>query len=183
MTNIEANFASYQPPVPTLVLIAGAPGAGKTTLALALGRIVSWPVIDKDSLKSPLLTSGISSELAGSASYALLLEMAHDLLVRQRLSIILDSPAHYPSVLERVREITSYVGARLKIIRCIANQELRKQRIIERTARPSQWTIDAGLTDEQERQMFEHFPSDILIVDTDHPLEQCVAEALAYLMQ
>jgi len=80
----------------TLVLMAGMPGAGKTTPALALGRSLGWPVIDKDSLKSPMLTKGISNDLAGPASYALMLAMADDLLVRQRLSAILDSPGRFP---------------------------------------------------------------------------------------
>lgn len=167
----------------TLVLMAGMPGTGKTTLALTLGQALGWPVIDKDSLKSPLLTLGVSEELAGPASYALLLEMAHDLLVQQRLSVILDSPGRFPSVLERVQNMTEQVGARLKIIHCIANQELRQQRLTRRVARPSQWTANADLSDEQERQMFEHFPTDILILDTSWPFEQCIAEALAYLQQ
>jgi predicted kinase len=82
----------------TLVLMAGLPGAGKTTLALALGRALGWPVVDKDTLKSPLLKLGIANEVAGPASYTLLLALARDLLVHQRLSVILDSPAAYPRV-------------------------------------------------------------------------------------
>jgi len=35
----------------TLVLMAGLPGAGKTTLAYALGRELGWQVIDKDTYK------------------------------------------------------------------------------------------------------------------------------------
>lgn len=41
--------------VPTLVVMAGLSGAGKSTLALALGRALGWPVLDKDSIKAPLL--------------------------------------------------------------------------------------------------------------------------------
>ena len=166
---------------PTLLLMAGLPGTGKTTLALALGRRLGWPVIDKDSLKSPLLTTGISNELAGPASYALLLEIANDLLVRQRLSIILDSPARYRSVLEHALSLTHQAGACLKIIHCVANQELRQKRIRNRVARPSQWTTNADLSDEEVQQMFEHLPANILTLDTSHPFEQCIAEALAYL--
>jgi predicted kinase len=164
----------------TLILMAGLPGTGKTTLALAIGRIFGWPVIDKDSLKSPLLTTGISNELAGPASYALLLEMARDLLVQQRLSIILDSPAGYRTVLEHVVSLTHQAGAHLKIILCVANQEVRAQRIRGRLARPSQWTTNGDISDEQARQMFAHLPATILTLDTTCPFEQCIAEALAY---
>lgn len=163
-----------------LVLMAGMPGTGKTTLALALGRTCGWPVIDKDSLKSPLLTTGISEELAGPASYALLLEIADDLLVRQGLSVILDSPGRFPFVLDRVRNITKQVGSDLKLIRCVANRELREQRLRGRVARPSQWSANASFTDEQEQQMFEHFPTDTLLLDTCQPFDRCLTEALAY---
>jgi predicted kinase len=72
----------------TLVLMAGMPGAGKTALAVGIGQALGWPVIDKDSLKSPLLAAGVAEEVAGSVSYALLLELGWDLLARQRLSVI-----------------------------------------------------------------------------------------------
>jgi predicted kinase len=146
----------------TLVLMAGMPGTGKTTLALALGQTWGWPVIDKDSLKSPLLTGGVSSELAGPASYALMLEMAQDLLVKQHLSVILDSPGRFPFVLDQVKEMTERAGARLKIIQCQASRELRSLRLTDRQARPSQWRGDAGLSDEEEQAMFAHLPANIL---------------------
>lgn len=167
----------------TLVLMAGMPGTGKTTLALAIGRTWGWPVIDKDSLKSPLLAGGVSPELAGPASYTLMLEMAQDLLVKQRLSVILDSPGRFPFVLERVKEMAEQTGARLKIIQCVASRELRNLRLTSREARPSQWRGDAGLSDEEERQMFEHLPGDSLVLDTSASFEDCLALAGAYLRQ
>jgi hypothetical protein len=102
---------------------------------LALSRIWDRPVIDKDSLTSPLLTGGVSPELAGPASYALMIEIAHDLLVTQHLSVILDSPGRFPFVFERLKEI-----------QCEALRQLRHQRLTSREARLSQWRGDAGLS-------------------------------------
>jgi predicted kinase len=71
----------------TLVLLAGMPGVGKTTLALMLSQIWDWPVLDKDSLTSPLLTGGVSPELAGPASYTLMLEIASRSIFRPSLIV------------------------------------------------------------------------------------------------
>ena len=167
----------------TLVLMAGMPGAGKTTLALMPGRSLGWPVIDKDTLKSPMLIKGISNDLAGPASYALMFELADDLLIRQYLSAILDSPGRFPFVLDRVQTISAQAGAALKVIRCVASRELHEQRLVTRVARPSQWITNADrtLTDEQERAMFAHLPPDTLVVDSGLPFERCLAESLAYI--
>jgi len=163
--------------------MTGMPGTGKTTLALALGQTWGWPVIDKDSLKSTLLIGGVSSELAGPASYALMLEMAQDLLVKQHLSVILDSPGRFPFVLDQVKEMTERAGARLKIIQCQAPRQLRSLRLTERQARPSQWRGDAGLSDEEEQAMFAHLPANTLVLDTGSPVEDCLDSAYAYLCQ
>jgi adenylate kinase family enzyme len=167
-----------------LVLLAGMPGVGKTTLALALSQIWDWPVNDKDRLQSPLLTGGVSSELAGPASYTLMLEIAHDLLVTQHFSVILDSPGRFPFVFERLKEMTKEVGARLKVIQCEeAPRLLSNQRLTSREARPSQWRGDAGLSDEEERLMFAHLPTHRLVLDTSLPCEDCLALACTYLRQ
>src|SRR5947207_8457854 len=107
----------------TLVLMAGLPGAGKTTLAAALGRTLQWPVLDKDWLKSSLLNQdlGTSMEITGTIAYELLFAMAEDLLVRQLLSIILDTPARYPFILNRANKLAQEAGAQLKVVLCRAN--------------------------------------------------------------
>src|SRR5579884_244468 len=132
---------------PTLVLMAGLPGAGKTTLASALGRILHWPVIDKDLLKSTLLALQASEELAGPASYELLFAIAEELLVNQRLSLILDSPALYLVNVERARAIVHAADAQLKVVLCRASRLLRTSdwaagsRVQDRSRRISQlWT-------------------------------------------
>lgn len=46
---------------PTVVLISGAPGSGKTTLAAALAERLGWPRVNRDELYAGLMASGTSS--------------------------------------------------------------------------------------------------------------------------
>ena len=48
--------------------MAGMPGSGKSTVALALGAALHCPVIDKDTLKSTLLTNDVNELVAASAA-------------------------------------------------------------------------------------------------------------------
>src|SRR5437588_416046 len=77
----------------TFVLMAGLPGAGKSTLARALGRDLHWYVIDKNRHKEVLMEQGLNDEKAGNVAYELAFATAHDVLARQQASVILDSVA------------------------------------------------------------------------------------------
>jgi predicted kinase len=167
--------------VPTLVLMAGMPGAGKTTLALALGRALGWPVIDKDTLKTTLLDVGVTEEIAGRASYELLLELGRDLLVSQRLSVVLDSPAAYPVVIERAVALARQANAHLKILLCLAERDIRNQRVATRTSRRSQ-PVGISTTDGDGRSRFDFLPADALPVDTTRPLPDLIREIAAHLL-
>jgi len=166
----------------TLLLMAGLRGTGKTTLALALSRNLGWPALDKDTLKSAMLASGVAEALAGPASYELLFALGHDLIVEQRLCVILDSPAGYPSVVERAREIAQEGGAMLKVILCLAEQGLRNERVAARLNRPSQpLKPDGSSTPGDGRRRFDHLPAGTFLLTTAAPIEAVLAEALAYL--
>src|SRR5689334_23331178 len=93
--------------LPTLLMLAGLPGAGKSRLALALARRLGWFVIDKDLLHSALLTQGADPGVVGALAYAAALALVDDAVRRQARSVILDTAGRQPFILERAQEITA----------------------------------------------------------------------------
>jgi predicted kinase len=166
---------------PVLAVVAGLPGAGKTTLALALGRALGWPVLDKDTIKSALLDLDFPDPKAGWASYALLPALARDLIGRQRQSVILDGPFIYPDIVARVLATAEECGAWARFILCQAGKAVRDRRVTVRTPVRSQWTAPRDGYAGDGAEHFLHLPPDRLALDTDRPLDALVDEALRYL--
>jgi predicted kinase len=164
-----------------LVLMAGLSGSGKTTLASAIGRRMRWPVLDKDSIKAPLLELGASEELAGQASYVVMYQLARDLLVSQGFSLVLDTPTSYPRALQAFSEIAAEAGAALRIILCEADVTTRRVRLQTRESRVSQ-PADIGLQAGDGRITYDDLPSDTLTLDTTRPIDELVDEAVQYIL-
>ncbi len=162
---------------PTLVLMAGQAGAGKTTLALALGSRLGWPVIHKDTVKSGLLELGASEDLAGQASYTLLYDLARDLLVTQARSLIIDSATLYRRAIEVNSEIVAEAGGRLRVLLCKADIETRQQRV---GVRQSRLSGALELDSAREAMSFAHLPATTLTLNTDSAPEGLIGQALAY---
>lgn len=156
---------------PTLVMFAGLPGTGKSTLAAALGQHFGWPVLDKDVLNTVLLNAGLTQAQAGPLAYDLVLALAESLVVQQRQSIILDTAGRHAIILARAGAIMRAGSGRLRVIRCVAPFAERQARLHTRRAGPSQWTQDQT-TAEQEAAWYVHLPPDTLIVTSDRPVEE-----------
>ena len=166
--------------IPTLVLMAGLPGTGKSTLACALAKTLRWVVIDKDLIHSAMIANGMGKLESTSAAYEASLALAKDLIDRQHQSVILDTAGRQPFLLERSKEIVSRCGARLGIIRCVAPKEVRMMRLSVRSRQLSQWSADFASDDEQET-WYTHLPGESLIVQGDQPFELCLNAAVEYL--
>jgi predicted kinase len=172
---------------PTLLLMAGLPGSGKSTLALTLGRELGWPVLDKDTVKTTLLQLGAEELLAGRASYEVLFDLARDLVVTQRLSIIMDWPSVYPRVIEVSRSIVADARGTLRVVYCSADLETRERRTMDRVSRisqrghPDRPATKRWHSDGDGREHFPFLPPDTLTMITDRPAEVLTAELLPLL--
>ncbi len=168
----------------TLVLMAGLPGAGKTTLALKLGATLHWPVLSKDTLRSSLMMVEVVERVAGFAAYELLFALAYDLLVQQQISIILDCSSVYPFILHRSIELARKANAQLRVVRCAVDSAVRSQRLGERNnGAISTAPLSPALTSDEEQRLFTHLPHDTLVLQTVDPLEAYLPEVIAYLFQ
>jgi len=164
---------------PTLVVMAGLAGAGKSTLARRLSDHLQWPIIDIDVIKTALLEEEFSNEVAGLATYSVSLAVCYDLVVRQHLSVILDSPARYPIILERARRIVEESNGTLRVIYCQVNQAIRNARLAQRKPRLSQIVRDET-TDSETIQWFKHLPSMTLTVDATKSVDLLLSEAFLF---
>lgn len=170
-------------PQPTFVMMAGLPGAGKTTLAYALGRAFQWQVIDKDSYKHVLLKQGLDDDSASSAAYELSFAMARDMLTKQQASVILDSAALQRFIIDNVKEICGIADAQLKVILCVADRDLRNYRQRTRPYQPTNIRVDPATIGDY-LQHFKHLPPepDTLTLYTIAPFEECLAQARDYVI-
>lgn len=176
-------MAGVEPNRPVLLLMAGLPGSGKTTLALAVGRRLGWPVIDKDTVKSGLLDLGADEEIAAQASYVLLHELAHDIVVGQGLSLILDTPSSYERVLEVTKQIVQEANGALCVVLCEADRKTRAKRLAQRERRSSHViAIDEEAEAAVERR-FQQLPEHAVRVSTEASTEDLVDGIVAYVMR
>jgi predicted kinase len=166
----------------TLVLMAGLPGAGKSTLACALSHELQWCIIDKDLYKQELVDNGWDDEMAGRVAYERLFEKARHVLLEQQASVILDCGTVYHFILDNATDIVcSVANAQLKAILCVVERDLRNERLRKRSWPPvTKITVDPA-TIADYLQCFKHLPSDRLTLYTSEPLEDCLAIAREYL--
>src|SRR5437762_5981931 len=89
----------------TPVSMAGLPGVGKTTLAARLGAMLHWLVLDRDIIKTAMVDTGMDEEQAGWIAYDMFFTLAQNIIMHQHHSLILDTSALYPFILERATAI------------------------------------------------------------------------------
>jgi predicted kinase len=178
-----------------LVQMSGAPGAGKSTVARAIGRRTGAAVLDHDVVKSALLGAGVAATTAGQASYQTLLALARSLL-DQGVSVVLDSPCYYQELLDAGLRLARETGACYRYVECaIEDLAALARRLRERPRLPSQVpdlaaasaraTTGATLAGEALfREWIDNMKRpahSYLRVDTARPLADCLAAIFAFL--
>lgn len=169
----------------TVVMMAGLPGAGKSTLAHALKQEYQWRLIDKDGYRVKLIECGMENDQAASEAYDLSFEELHTALINQQ-SVILDTVGLYPFILEEVKRTTTRIGyVRLKVILCVIERHQRLLRLHKRTTEsPSLYTRNHHdpITIADYLELFKKLPHDTLHLYTHlHSPQECFEQAKSYI--
>lgn len=166
----------------TLVMMAGLPGAGKTTLAKALGRDLGWPMIDKDSYRVGFIEQGMNFELASDQAYECSFAEIYRILTQERQSVIFDTAALHRSIVDSVVDIADGVpGLHLKVILCVIGREERDRRLRKRGEQHTRITVEPATILDYLRH-FEHLPPPpaTLTLYTHISPESCLLQAKAH---
>ena len=171
-----------------LLQLTGVPGSGKTTLATAIGQSTGAVVLDKDIIKSRMLEGDLEIRLAPlpESIAAPLHHAVHQDLARaildQGFSVVLDGAAFFSFIRERGRAMAASAGANYLIIECVLpDLAILQKRIDAKNLMPSQQSV--ATLDGYDRPGTAQLIEPHLVIDTRRPLDECLAEALAYIRQ
>lgn len=181
-----------EPPRQYIVQMSGAPGSGKSTIALRLARSIDGVVINHDLLKSFFLDTNTPFDQAAKLAYNLDWVLAEDLL-KQGRSVIIDSVCNYATLLEKGAAVAEQYGCEYRFVECrVEDVEVLDRRLRGRVAMRSQRTgIDVppsdaeGTGSEDHRAVLKrkmenpvHPASGAIVVDSSGSTEKCVEEIL-----
>jgi predicted kinase len=143
---LAAERPSIEPP--RLIAIGGLIASGKSTLAEALGRRLSVPVLNSDRTRKALLGMAPESPIRDEAwraaysddqtdhVYAALSRRAETVLGSGR-SVIIDASFRTRSMRQQVRQLSRALGVTFTFVECRVPIEVSRRRLRERAKAPS----------------------------------------------
>lgn len=166
-----------------IVLMAGLPGSGKTTLACELARRSSGRVLSKDEFRHAIF---LPEEIEYSFRQddfclQLMLETAGYLFSRdpERIVFLDGRPFSRRYQIENVFSVACSLHQSWRILECICSDETARKRLVADTATSSHAAANRDYQlylDVKAR--FETITLPKTVLDTDEPLEECVTKGL-----
>lgn len=163
-----------------LILFAGKPGTGKTTLSKILSELLGIQVIHKDQIREAYALDGTDYESAGKIAYETVAHIVRTCL-SNNIDLIVDSSCTKAYHRGQLRAIASNCNAVFIEIECYCSSyEIHMQRIEKRKLPPFRVVNREKYVLVAEK--FEPFKQPDLRVDTMQPVEACLDDVLELLM-
>lgn len=177
--------ASDPAALPLLVVTAGLPAAGKSTIAEVVGNRLGLPVLSVDPIETAILSAGIDSEQpTGLAAYLVAEAMAASVLASGR-GVVIDAVNAVEPAREQWVKLAAREQARLRFLEVICSDpELHRERLAARVGRHA--TADTAFAVEQSLDEWEPWTGEAAAVpritlDSVQPLGVNIEQALAFL--
>jgi len=166
---------------PTLIVLSGLPGSGKTVLAESLSRNLLIPIFSIDPIEAAMWRAGLAKSETGVAAYEVAQALADEHL-RLRHSVIVDAvnPVEAPRAVWR--NLAAKHRVSLKIIECVCSDETMLRQRIEARVRSKAGTHELSWANLlQRRAEYEAWTDPRLVLDTSRTSPaQLLTQAMNY---
>jgi predicted kinase len=164
----------------TLILFAGLPGSGKTTLARMVARELRLPLLAKDRVQRVLRDRELALENTGDG-YHIILDQADEQLALG-VSLILDAvfPLHHFRLV--ASDIADRHHARLAAIYCYCSDDrLWRERMEQRVQYVPDWKMATWADVVRVRSYYEPWGENALLIDSLNPPEDNFAAVIRHI--
>ena len=167
---------------PTLIIVSGLPGSGKSYFSRRLAERLPFPIIESDAMRQMLSPTPNYSQAESERLFRACHALISDLL-RKGISLIFDATNLIENHREQLYRIAERADAKLVLVRVEAPPELVRQRLERRQTEPDQndksdadWKVYQKMTATAEKIRRNHFAVDTS-KDIAPAIEKIVREA------
>lgn len=159
---------------PTLIVVTGPAGSGKTTLAHALAAAIGCPALCRDEIKEGMVAShpgfvAATSDPLTMRTYALFFELI-GVFLREEVTLVAEAAFQHRLWWQGLDPLTG--SATLRVVRCRVPETTARDRVLTRMTAQANRAAHADTAHLQAAAPFEHLHADaehlgVALLDVD----------------
>lgn len=164
-----------------LIVMAGLPGSGKSTVAEGLAEKLAIPVLSVDPIVSSILKTGAErSPKTDEAAFSIAETLASEQL-QLGVSVIVDAVNAVEKVRGMWRDLSRKHRAKLTIIECVLDSSVHKERVEARVRNLDGFPELTWDDVEDRRKIYIPWEEERLVLDTARSAAENLERALSYI--